>query len=530
MDGPGCAVALLELGMQSVADDPRLYADLAQAHARLAAWDAVVAALEAALEREQSPERRAALRYYAGEAHEKAGNEASAVEHYLEAGQAGFHPTHALLAADRLAARVGALEQRVSALQMLVDVGNGVERIRSLRALADIHRGPLGQPDRAVELMRELLLLRPTDVDVIRELRRLLDSLERPEEAVAVLLAGVAHHRAWLRSSDGDDRGRLDAAPVSGLMSLFWAMGERSGVYLSACILERLGADVPHGQRPDELVVEPWPLPKPQEGRPFDGLIGDLPASAALDLLREGVFYVADMRVGPPPSVDLSPSQSLPSNNAVVMVARTLAGAMGVPHPLIFLDADLDDMVVAHITPAPCLVVGRKIASAPAGAQARDAIGRALLRLSTGGDGLQRHAKPAELVALLHALCKAVDVEVDVGPYSEEFEQMILDGLPSRDALEELHDVAVAFRNASERFDVRPLRQSLTMAEDRAGAACAGDPRPGLARVFAEGVPLARGRMLAGYLLSDDHLNLRRTLGYIVELPPTRPSVEVQRA
>ena len=107
---------------------------------------------------------------------------------------------------------------------------------------------------------------------------------------------------------------------------------------------------------------------------------------------------------------------------------------------------------------------------------------------------------------------------------------MILDGLPSRDALEELRDVAVAFANASERFDVRPLRQSLIMAEDRAGAACAGDPRPGLARVFAEGVPLARGRTLAGYLLSDDHLNLRRTLGYVVEMPPTRPSEEVRRA
>jgi hypothetical protein len=153
-----------------------------------------------------------------------------------------------------------------------------------------------------------------------------------------------------------------------------------------------------------------------------------------------------------------------------------------------------------------------------------------LLRLSTGGDGLQRHANPAELIGLLHGLCHAVDVEVELGPYSKEFEQRILAGLPSRDALDELHDVAIAFRNASERFEVRSLRHSLTMAEDRAGAACAGDPRPALSRVFADDVPLQRGRMLVGYLLSDDHLNLRRTLGYIVEMPPTRPAVEVRPA
>jgi tetratricopeptide (TPR) repeat protein len=521
VDGPACAVSLLELGMQSVPDDPRLYADLAQAHARLGRWEAVVEALEAALDREQSPERRAALRYYAGEAHERAGSPEKAVQHYIGAGRSGFHPTHSLLAADRLAAKIGALQERVEALQMLVDVGDGVERIRSLRALADIHRGPLGQPDRAVELMRELLLLRPTDLDVIAELRRLLDSLQRPDEGMAVLLAGIAHHRAWLRSADGGDTEELDPAPIVGLMRLHAAMGERTGVYIGACVLERLAPSmVPAGHRPDDLVVEPWPLPKPQEGRPFDGLIGDLPGSAALDLLREGVFYVADLQIGPPPSVDLAPSRSLPSNNAAVIVARTLAGAMGVPHPLVFLDEQLEDTVVAHVTPVPCLVVGRRVASAPAGVIARDAIGRALLRLSTGGDGLHRHATAAQLVGLLYALTRAVDIEVDLDrsvPPDMAFAEAVLGGLPSRDALDELHDVAVAFRNAAERFDVKSLLTSLMMAEDRAGAACAGDPRPALDRVVAEGMH-SRARMLVGYLMSDDHLNLRRTLGYHVEL------------
>jgi hypothetical protein len=248
-------------------------------------------------------------------------------------------------------------------------------------------------------------------------------------------------------------------------MRLHAAMGERTGVYIGACVLERLSPSlVPPGHRPDELVVEPWPLPKAQEGRPFDGIIGDLPGSAALDLLREGVFYVADMQIGAPPTVDLAPSRSLPSNNATVIVARTLAGAMGVPHPLVFLDEAAEDTVVAHVTPVPCLVVGRRIASAPAGVLARDAIGRALLRLSTGGDGLHRHATPGQLVGLLHALAQSVGVEVelddDVAP-DMAFANAILEGLPSRDALDELHEVAVAFRNAAERFDVKALRVSL---------------------------------------------------------------------
>jgi hypothetical protein len=225
--------------------------------------------------------------------------------------------------------------------------------------------------------------------------------------------------------------------------------------------------------------------------------------------------------MGTPPTVDLAPSRSLPSNNAVVIVARTLAGAMGVPHPFVFLDEDLDDMVVAHVTPVPCLVVGRRIASAPAGVVARDAIGRALLRLSTGGDGLHRFATPAQLVALLQALTQAVGVEVELDASvrpDPAFAATILGGLPARDALDELHEVAVAFRNAAEGFDVKSLLTSLMMAEDRAGAACAGDPRPALERVFADGMPQSRARMLVGYLMSDDHLNLRRTLGYHVDM------------
>jgi hypothetical protein len=67
------------------------------------------------------------------------------------------------------------------------------------------------------------------------------------------------------------------------------------------------------------------------------------------------------------------------------------------------------------------------------------------------------------------------------------------------------------------------------MAEDRAGVLASGDPRAALEflrRIDALGT--ARGAMLIGYMLSDDHLGLRRQLGYLLEMNvPRRRSQEV---
>jgi hypothetical protein len=301
-------------------------------------------------------------------------------------------------------------------------------------------------------------------------------------------------------------------------------MHESTGLYLAAFILETLSPDMlDDDKRPNRLVYEPWPLPKSQEGRPLDGLVGDLPCSAALDLLREGVFFLGQLPVSPDPSVDLSPSKALPANNAVVMVTRSLAKAMGVAHPLVFTDEQAEDTVIAHLSPAPSLVVGRRIAAGPADPASRDALGRALLRLSTGGDALHRHASSDQLHAVLIALAQAADVEILVGEdFDWDFAGSVTEGLPGAEDLSDLHDVAVTFRDTVERFDPALLLTALGMAEDRAGAVCAGDPRPSLQRVFADGVDAARGRMLAGYLLSDDHLGLRIALGYHVEQMPMR--------
>lgn len=528
LEGPQHAVVLLRAGLDVAPEDAGVRVDLAQAYARLGRWRDVVTELEHAVAHEPSPERRAALHFYAGDAHQRAGNLGAAVPHFLAAGQGGFHPKHALSAADRIAARVGDLARRVEALQLLVEIGDGPERVAGLRSLAQLHRGPLGQPDVAVERMRELLLLRPTDLDVITELWRLLRSLGRDDEATAVLLAGVAHHRAWLRSvglgpaglhASGAEAAPA-AAPVVGLLHLFEAMGEPDGVYLAAAVLEVVAPDrLPPGHHPDVLVTEPWPLPEGQDGRPFDGLVGDLPAPAALDLLREGVFYLGQIPEGSAPPVELDSGKALAQSSAVVMVTRALAEAMGVPLPRVYLDPQGDDEVRAYLVGAPCLVVGRRINTAPFGPAARDAIGRALLRVSTGGDALHYELSPARLMSLLLGLCAAAGVELDHTPAHDEAYLEEVGRIVAAATLADLGELAVAFAAGLDAFDPQQLLDTLRVAEDRAGAVCAADPRPRLRELVERGMLAGpRGTSVVGYLLSDDHLTLRHNLGYLTEV------------
>ncbi|MBK8236500.1 MAG: hypothetical protein IPK74_13170 [Deltaproteobacteria bacterium] len=533
--GPELAASMLQTGLPHVEDDAGLHVDLAHAHARRDRWADAVGELDLALAREHSPERRAALHYFAADARERAGAAAAAVEHFLAAAEGGYYPKHAYRNAERIAAVHGDVQRRVSALQGLVNIADGSERAHSLHALAEVHRAQLGQPEVAVDLMRELLLLRPTDVDVALELRRLLLRLGRHEEAAAAALAAVAHQRAWLRAAatTREHRPETTAQPVLGLLRLFDAAIENDGVYLCAAALEVLAPQlIPAGRSCDELATEPWPLPKPQEGRPFDAFVGDLPHASAFDLLREGVFYLGELPETPQPTVDLTPSRSMPANAPVVIAVRAIANAMGVPQPLVFVDAAQEHEIEARLGGAPALVVGRRLAAAPFGAAARDRIGRALLRLSTGGDGLHRHTEPTRILALCVALCQACGVTLDVThPYDRAFAQQVAEQLPTRDAMTHLQETALAFRDASEGLDPLVLRATLAMAEDRAGVLASADPRPALEHLRRTGeLVQTRGAMLVGYLLSDDHIGLRRTLGYVLELNvPRRRAQEVSR-
>lgn len=518
VDGASATIALLTAGLASVEPDAGLLADLAQVHAQAEDWPEVVQALEAALEREPSPERRAALHYYAGEAYERTGEAHDAIRHFVEAGRGGFHAPHALGSAVRLAEAAGFPEAHAEALELLVEATTGSTRSRALHTLAKLHRGPLDQPQRAVELLRDLLQMSPTDTSVVEELRDLLGSLERPEEGNAVLLAGIAHHRSWLRAGNPD---ALDTAPLEGLRRLFHAMGDNTGVYLTACVLDVLGPDsLAVGRRPDDLQTERWPLPAPLEGRPLEGIAADLDHSGALDLLREGAYYFAEFPFERAPK-RREASEALPTNNAVVMVAQSLARALGLPTPLVFFDETDDTGVRTSLSPAPCLIVGRRVAGNPADPAVRDTLGRALFRLATGGDAVHTRTTDDQLLTLVFSLCRATGQSVDHllsmdrfrGSFDPGLAEVLRNGLPAEDHLEDLVDFARAFANNGDRFHPSRLRAGFTAGQDRAGAACAGDPRPALNTAMASG-PLVRVRALISYLVSDDHLNLRRALGY----------------
>jgi tetratricopeptide (TPR) repeat protein len=522
VEGPNVVVELLRAGLDVAPNHAGLRVDLAAAYARLRRFKECMTELEAALAHESAPERRAALHYHAGDASERAGDAAAAIGHYLAAGRAGFHPRHALTGADRVAASIDDLPHRVEALQMLVEVGDGPERVAGLHALAELHRARLGQPDVAVERMRELLLLRPTDVDVVVELVRLLETLDRRDEARAALVAAVAHHRAWLRSSGlrADAADAIGGAPVAGLLRLFEAIGDGDGVYLATGVLEAFVPDlVPEGLACDALVPDPWPLPRAHDRRPFDSLVGDLPASVGLDLLRDGIALVATVPDAPPPDIDVKGRRSLPSNSAVVMVTRALAKALGVPEPRVFVDPRREDGVRAHAGEHACLVVGRRINSAPFGPSARDVLSRALFRLATGGDVLHDELSEVRLFALMVALARAAGSDV---PPSDRWDDAYAERVTSEIQLEqsvvELGPAADAFVEGMARFDAREIRATLRMAEDRAAVVGAADPRPTLVALAPEALG-PRGTALVSYLLSDDHLALRRGLGYVAEIP-----------
>jgi len=515
-DGPEAAVSVLEEGLTHIGTSRSLRAELAQLYARLGRYDDVVRELEAALAEESSPERQAALEYFLADAHERAGNLVRAAGHYINAGRGGFHPRHALLSADRIAAEIGAIDQRVAALQLLVDIGDGSQRVRGLRALADLHRGPLGKPDVAVELMQELLLLRPTDVDVIAELNRLLIKLERGGEANATLLAGVAQHRAWLRAQGVFDPAadRLDPRPAIGLSRLFDLLGEADGVYLGAALIEVVAPDhVLPGRGCDELVSDPWPLPDSRDRSPFDYLVGDLPCSAAIDLLHEATFYLPELPDTPPPSIKIS-GPPLPPSSAIVLVVRKLADAIGVPPPAVYVNPETDHEIEAMHRSTHVLIVGKKINAAPHTPEVRDQLGRALMRLATGGDHVHDNLSQGQLLGLIAALIEAAGVETpELDGVDRDFAETLRPLLPADTV--GLAEAATQFVRSIDGFQSQLLRASLRMSEDRAGVVASADPRPTLRHLEQTGHLVAdRGRALIGYLLSDDHLSLRRSLGY----------------
>ena len=176
--------------------------------------------------------------------------------------------------------------------------------------------------------------------------------------------------------------------------------------------------------------------------------------------------------------------------------------------------------MLAHVGTAPVLLVGKKINAAPFSPQARDAIGRALLRLATGGDHLHRHMSDPQLMGVLHGLASCASVELDaVHPFDRGVADAILEALSGAAVPVDFGEDAETLGRNLDGFSIQQLRDVLRTAEDRAGAIASGDPRVALrdpGRFPTLSIRRAAG--LISYLVSEEHLALRRLLGYHVEL------------
>ena len=536
-DGPAAAAGLLERGLATHPGSVGVRVDLARMYARAGRWQDATAQLLDAVDKEPAPERKAMLQFLAGDAQERAGAPEVAFEHYLAASRGGYHPQRALTAADRIASAIGTVEQRVEVLQLLIHQGDVDERVRSLRALSELYRGPLGKPERAAGLLRELLKLRPANTDVILDLYGLLTDLGREDEGRVALQAGIAAQRAILRdrglSSTGESvTDPLDPDPVLGLLRLFDAAEEPGGVYVCAAVLEAIDPDlVPPHRRCDTVKPEPWPLPSPPEKPAPFYVADDQAAGSAFGLLRTGVHDLTAIPGAPPPTVSLSQRHSLPATSSVGTVTRAIARTLGLGEPLLFLNqpgAGDESAVVAHVGTAPVLLVGRKINAAPFSPQARDAIGRALLRLATGGDHLHRGMNDEQLMGVLHGLASCAGVELDViHPLDQGVADTIIEALAGAAVPVDFGEDAEVLSRTLPSFSVRQLRELLRSAEDRAGVIACGDPRVAL-HDAARFPPLSTRRAagLVAYLVSEEHLALRRLLGYHVELELELTDVE----
>jgi len=525
-DGPNAAVGLLERGLVLLPGSVGVRVDLARVYARVGRWADATRQLLDAIPDEPAPERKAMLQFLAADAQERAGAPEAAFEHYLAASRGGYNPQRALTAADRIASAIGTVEQRVEVLQLLIHQGDVDERVRSLRALSELFRGPLAKPDRAATLLRELLKLRPANTDVILELYQLLTELGRAEEGRVALQAGIAAQRAILRdrglSSTGESTADpLDPEPVLGLLRLFDAAEEPGGVYVCAAILEAIDPDlVPPRRRCDNLKPEPWPLPGPPEKPAPFFVADDAACAAALGLLRAGVNDLNAMPGAPPPTVNLSQRHSLPPTSSVGTVTRAIARTLGLGEPLLFLNQGEENAVVAHIGTAPVLLIGKKVNAAPFSPHARDAIGRALLRLTTGGDHLHRHMSDPQVMGVLHGLASCASVELDaVVPFDRAVADTILEALSGAAVPVDFGEDAEALGRTLDGFSIQLLRDLLRAAEDRAGAIACGDPRVALRDPGRfPNLSIRRAAGLVAYLVSEEHLALRRLLGYHVEL------------
>ncbi len=529
-DGAACAAEILEHGQaiarknpipevaRAVSGDPGLYVDLARLYAELKRWPEAVAQLELALEYEPSRERQATLHYLVADALARTGKPELSISHYIRASAGGYHPRQSLRIADTIAAKLGNAALRKKVLEPLLKIGTREDRANGLRALADLESK---KPVRAVAVLRTYLKIRPRDTDAICELAGHLRTIERPEDALAVLKFGVAVHRMELR-----DRGLrgptpaaasvLDVRSIHSLVRLFSALGHLDGHYLATAALEVAAPElVPAGEGCDELMPESWGLPQVTGDQAITLPLSDLPCPLGYRLLHDGLQGASTLPGAPPPPLKLSSRRQLPRTSNTGRVTAALAALLGVPAPAIYLNPRNDHEVIAFLSEEPALLIGRKLNAKPFTAATRDAIGRALVRLQCGGDHLAR-LSDAQLLGVVAGIVGSLGLEVgDTHRVDSRMAEQMLTMLSESAIAVDLGEDIEPIEAALPTLDPAALRLSLEALEDRIGVLCSGDPRITLAGLKQSGhLTSTRAQLLLRYLVGDEHLSVRRSLGY----------------
>ncbi|RMG93995.1 MAG: hypothetical protein D6705_17285 [Deltaproteobacteria bacterium] len=513
--GPKLAAELLERGTAAVEPDAAVLAHFAHALARLGRWRDATGRLEAAIAAESSPERRAALHFLAAQAWTEAGDAAMAIDHLVAAADAGYRSREVLERALALAEAEGDATRTVAVLERLVEVEDGPARLAHLRALATAYGEGLGRPEAAAEIMQQLLLQRPTDLELVEELYGALSNLDRPDEARAAALTSLIQHRAALRggvSRATEDGLGLSPEVLRAFVRLYQLLDLDDGVLVATALLEAIDPEaLPPQARADALAPDPLPLPNPIDGDLIDLVGGDLEGAFLLDLLRDVARSVEGGSPGDAPSGAL-----MPEGAPAVLVAQALARTMGVALPPMYVREQPPDLAEVRLDDHPILVVGRRIASAPFVPWARARLARALFRSAVAGLAPEAEAAP-EIGALVHAVARlgprpvpepTPEVEALVPAWSERMEGISI----GESTLEAAADFLQRHRADAPAVLLRTLRA----AEDRIATVLAGDPRPVVAEIVRNAVPSSSARLLdlATFVLSDEHLDLRVRIGY----------------
>ena len=133
-----------------------------------------------------------------------------------------------------------------------------------------------------------------------------------------------------------------------------------------------------------------------------------------------------------------------------------------------------------------------------------------------------------QLMGVIHGLASCAGVTLDdIHPYDQSIADTILEALSGAAIPVDFGEDAENLDRTLPNFSLQQLRELLRCAEDRAGTIACGDPRIALhdpTRFHSLSTRRAAG--LVAYLVSEEHLALRRLLGYHVELELELTDVE----